>query len=115
MAADAWYPGNTMATSWRIQDESTEEDVTSGITVEARLFDAASGDPIQDEAGDSINPIEMTYSADQEEWQGEAAADADVDEIDAVDIQYLADGGPGLSAEWWDEGVPVTTRDARRG
>lgn len=112
MAASAWYKDNSMLITWDLKNEADGSRITDqdSVTVEANVFEAGTSNAIQDDQGNSINPVSMSYDSGEEEWQGTAPADADLDGIDQVDIQYLADGGDDLTAERWDRGVEVRER-----
>lgn len=112
MAAVAWYRGNSMLVTWPLRNEADGSLITGAdaVTVQASVFDAGTDTAIEDDQGNSINPVSMSYDSDEEEWQGTAPADADLDGIDQVDIHYSAEGGDDLTADRWDRSVEVKER-----
>lgn len=112
MATAAFYIGNSMLSTWPLRNEADGSLITDqhAVSVEVNVFEAGTDTPIEDDQGNSINPVSMSYDSGEEEWQGTAPADADLEGIDQVDIQYLAEGGDNLTAERWDRGVDVKER-----
>lgn len=106
----AYYENNSMLLEWEIRDEGDESAVTSGLTVEAKLFEAGTSTAIKDTGGSSINPISMSHQ-ENGVYQGYTPDDADLSSVDEVDIQFTASGGKFEAAEWWLRSVPVKERN----
>lgn len=104
------YENASMLIRWPLENEADSSAITSGVTVEAHLFEPGTTTDITD-GSDPINPISLSHQSGKT-WQGTIPSNADLSAGDQVDIRYTVDGGNDLSDEQWDRNVPVRERGA---